>query len=144
MSETFRCWAEIDQNALRHNLGVVRERVGGAEILAVVKANAYGHGLIGVAKAVAKEVQLFGVANLEEALAIRTTGLAHRVIILGPALAEERAAISEHGFIPTISAVEEAEAGRSRQPAGTPVPAFPGAAGRQGRSGHAHWKSGPQ
>src|SRR4051812_5969078 len=76
MSETYRCWAEIDRNALRHNIGAVRERVRGAEILAVVKANAYGHGLIGVAEAVAGDVQLFGVANLEEALALRTAGLA--------------------------------------------------------------------
>src|SRR3954471_21814244 len=109
MSETYRCWAEIDRNALRHNIGAVRERVGGAEILAVVKANAYGHGLIGVAEAVAGDVQLFGVANLEEALALRTAGLAHPIIVLGPALAEERATIIEFGFIPTISAIEEAE-----------------------------------
>lgn len=107
---TYRCWAEIDRSALRHNLGVVRERIGGAEILAVVKANAYGHGLVGVAEAVANEVALFGVANLEEALALREAGLSHPVIILGPALPGERAAIVERGFIPTISTVEEAEA----------------------------------
>ena len=108
--QTYRCWAEIDRSALRHNLGVVRERIGGAEILAVVKANAYGHGLVGVAEAVADEVQLFGVANLEEALALREAGLSHPVIILGPALPGERATIVEHGFIPTISTVEEAKA----------------------------------
>jgi alanine racemase len=108
--QTYRCWAEIDRSALRHNLGVVRERVGSAEILAVVKANAYGHGLVGVAEAVANEVKLFGVANLEEALALREAGLSHPVIILGPALPGERAAIVERGFIPTISTLEEAEA----------------------------------
>lgn len=110
MTETHRCWAEIDRGALRHNLGVVRERIGAAEILAVVKANAYGHGLIGVAEAVANEVQLFGVANLEEALALRKAGLPHPVIILGPALPAERPTIVEHKFIPTISTVEEAKA----------------------------------
>jgi alanine racemase len=110
MSQTYRCWAEIDRSALRHNIGAVRERVRGAEILAVVKANAYGHGLTGTAEAVADEVQLFGVANLEEALALRTAGLAHPVIILGPALPGERATIVERGFIPTISAIDEAEA----------------------------------
>ncbi|MFL6589675.1 MAG: alanine racemase [Chthoniobacterales bacterium] len=110
MSETYRCWAEIDRSALRHNIGAVRERVRDAEILAVVKANAYGHGLTGVAEAVANEVQLFGVANLEEAVALRTAGLGHPVIILGPALPGERAAIVEGEFIPTISAIEEAEA----------------------------------
>ena len=110
-SETsHRCWAEIDRSALHHNAGVVRERIGTAEMLAVVKANAYGHGLVGAAETLANEVKLFGVANLEEAVALRDAGLAHPVVILGPALPGERAAIVEREFIPTISAVEEAEA----------------------------------
>ncbi|HEV2803642.1 MAG TPA: alanine racemase [Chthoniobacterales bacterium] len=110
MSETHRCWVEIDRSALLHNAGVVRERIGNAELLAVVKANAYGHGLVGVAKTLASNAQLFGVANLEEALALRDAGLAHPVIVLGPALASERAPIVERGFIPTVSSLEEAEA----------------------------------
>jgi alanine racemase len=110
MSETYRCWAEIDRSALRHNAGIVRERIGSAEMLAVVKANAYGHGLVGVAEALAKDAQLFGVANLEEALALRAAGLSHPVIILSPTLAEERAIMIERKFIPTISALDEAEA----------------------------------
>ncbi|HEX8077329.1 MAG TPA: alanine racemase [Chthoniobacterales bacterium] len=110
MTETHRCWAEIDRAALRHNAATVRERIGAAEMLAVVKADAYGHGLVGVAETLADEVQLFGVANLEEAVALRNAGLAHPVIILGPALPGERPAIVEAKFIPTISACEEAEA----------------------------------
>ena len=110
MSETYRCWAEIDRSALRHNVGVVRERVGSAEMLAVVKANAYGHGLVGVAEALASDAQLFGVANLEEALTLRAAGLPHPVITLSPALAAERPIIVEQKFIPTVSAFEEAEA----------------------------------
>src|SRR5437764_11970444 len=65
--ETHRCWAEIDQSALRHNAAVVREHIGSAELLAGVKADAYGHGLIGVAQALANDAQLFGVANLGDA-----------------------------------------------------------------------------
>jgi alanine racemase len=110
MTESYRCWAEIDRAALRHNASVVREKIGSAEMLAVVKANAYGHGLVGVAEALANDVQLFGVANLEEALALRQAGLSHPVIILGPALASERPIIVERQFIPTISAREEAAA----------------------------------
>ena len=110
MNETYRCWAEIDRAALRHNAGVVRERVGSAEMLAVVKANAYGHGLVGVAETLANDAKYFGVANLEEALALRTAGLKHPVIILGPALPSERETIVGREFIPTISAVDEAEA----------------------------------
>jgi alanine racemase len=108
MKETYRCWAEIDRSALRHNAAVVRERIGAAELLAVVKANAYGHGMVGVAQALADNVQLFGVANLEEAIELRRT-LPHPIIILGPALPDERSTIAEEGFIPTVSTLEEAQ-----------------------------------
>lgn len=107
---TYRCWAEIDQSALRHNAAVVLEKLGpDVDLLAVVKANAYGHGMVGVAKALAKEVQFFGVANLEEATILRRE-VAQPIIVLGPALPEERASIAEGGFIPSISTLEEAEA----------------------------------
>jgi alanine racemase len=108
-TNAYRCWAEINRNALRHNAKVVRDRIGSADLLAVVKADAYGHGLIGVAQAIANDAQLFGVANLEEALALRES-FPLPIIILGPAIPEERSTIAEHGFIPTISALEEAEA----------------------------------
>ena len=109
MKETYRCWAEIDRSALRHNAKVVRERIGSAKMLAVVKADGYGHGLIGVAEALAEEAQLFGVANLEEGSQLRAT-LQHPIVILGPALPEERLEITRRGFIPSISAFEEAQA----------------------------------
>jgi alanine racemase len=107
---TCRCWAEIDQSALRHNAAVVLEKLGpDVDLLAVVKANAYGHGIVGVAKALAKQAQFFGVANLEEATILRRE-VAHPIIVLGPALPEERAPLAEGGFIPSVSTLEEAEA----------------------------------
>ncbi|MGE5207780.1 MAG: alanine racemase [Alphaproteobacteria bacterium] len=109
MNQTYRCWAEIDRAALRQNAKMVRNRIGSAEMLAVVKANAYGHGLIGVAQALSDDAQLFGVANLQEALTVRDS-LPHPIVILGPATPEERPIIAEHGFIPTISSLEEAHA----------------------------------
>jgi alanine racemase len=107
-TSTDRCWAEIDRSALRHNAKVVRERIGSADLLAVVKANGYGHGMVGVAQALAENAQLFGVANLEEATELRAA-LLHPIIILGPALPKERATIAERGFIPSISTLEEAQ-----------------------------------
>ena len=109
MKETYRCWAEIDRSALRHNAKIVRERIGSAEMLAVVKANAYGHGMVGVAQTLANDAQLFGVANLEEAITLRKS-LPHPIIILGPAIPEERSTIVERGFIPSVSTFEEAQA----------------------------------
>lgn len=107
MKETYRCWAEIDRNAFRHNAKVVRERIGSAGMLAVVKADGYGHGMVGVAQALSDDAQLFGVANLEEAIKLRAT-LPHPIVILGPALPDERSTIAQRGFIPSISTFEEA------------------------------------
>lgn len=108
MNDTYRCWVEIDRSALRHNARVLRERIGSAEMLMVVKANAYGFGMIGVAQALADDAKLFGVANLEEAITLRAA-LPHPIIILGPAIPQERSTIVERGFIPTVSTLEEAE-----------------------------------
>jgi alanine racemase len=108
MKQTYRCWAEIDRAALRHNAKVVRDRIGSAEMLAVVKANAYGHGLLGVAQALADDAQLFGVANVEEARILRES-LPHPIMILGPATPEECPIIAQSGFIPTISSLDEAQ-----------------------------------
>jgi alanine racemase len=107
MTDFRRCWAEIDLPALRQNARTVRERVGAAEVMAVVKANAYGHGMAEVAQTLAREVQLFGVANLQEAIALRDV-VAHPIVILGPALVEERPEIALRRFIPTVSTFEEA------------------------------------
>jgi len=106
--QDYRCWAEIDGSALRHNARVVRDRIGPAELLAVVKADAYGHGMVGVAQALANDAQLFGVANLEEALTLRAA-LPQPIIILGPAIPAERSTIIERAFIPTVSTFDEAQ-----------------------------------
>src|SRR5205823_5886120 len=56
----------------------------------------------------ANEAQLFGVANLEEAIQLRAR-LPHSIIVLGPGLPEERSTIAERGFVPTVSTFEEAQ-----------------------------------
>ena len=108
MNEAYRCWVEIDRSALRDNAKVVRDRIGSAELLAVVKANAYGHGMVGVAQVLADDAHLFGVANLEEAMTLRAA-LPHPIIILGAAVPQERSTIAERGFIPSVSTLEEAQ-----------------------------------
>ena len=119
--EPMRCWAEIELAALLHNARVARDKTGGsAGLLAVVKANAYGHGLAGVVKALADEAESFGVANLEEAIAVREAAPDRPVMIFGPALPSERREIVDRGFIASVSCVEEAEAFASP---GSTVPA---------------------
>ncbi len=105
-----RCWAEIDHAALRHNLRALRAHVPQAAMLAVVKANAYGHGLAAVVRTLAEGVVFFGVANLAEAREVARVAPRTPVLLLGAALPEERAAVVREGFIPAISSVAEAAA----------------------------------
>jgi alanine racemase len=106
-----RCWAEIDFGALRHNVAAARAQLAaGAKIMAVVKANAYGHGLGAVARALVGHVEMYGVANVAEAEELRGHVPDAPVFILGPALPDERALIAAQRFVPSISTVEEARA----------------------------------
>jgi alanine racemase len=106
-----RCWAEIDLGALRHNVAAARGQLAaGVKVMAVVKANAYGHGLGPVAEALVGHVEMFGVANVTEAEELRGHVPEAPVFILGPALPDERARIAAARFVPAISAVEEARA----------------------------------
>ncbi len=106
-----RCWAEIDLGALQHNVAAVRAQVGpNVRVMAVVKANAYGHGVELAARALTGRVEMFGVANVTEAEELRRHVADTPVFILAPALPDEQARIVAARFIPTISTVEEARA----------------------------------
>ncbi|MFO7277524.1 MAG: alanine racemase [Pseudomonadota bacterium] len=75
--------AVIDKQALRHNLRIVRERSDGARVMAVVKANAYGHGLVPTALALDEAgTDAFAVARLEEGLALRASGISRPIVLL--------------------------------------------------------------
>lgn len=71
----------IDAGALRNNLGVVRRLAPRSRVVAAVKANAYGHGLIFAARALS-DADAFGLARIDEALELRAAGVAHRLILL--------------------------------------------------------------
>jgi alanine racemase len=73
--------ARIDSAALRANLQAIRARAPGCRVMAVVKANAYGHGLVPTALALA-DADAFAVARLEEAIALRDNGLRRRIVLL--------------------------------------------------------------
>jgi alanine racemase len=116
-----RCWVEIDTAVLRHNVASLRQFLSsGVKIAAVIKADAYGHGLETVAQALTDAADLFGVASLAEAKRIRAAGIQRPVMILGPALPEERAGIAQHRFIPTVSTADEA-AGYAEATKGAPL-----------------------
>ena len=73
--------ATIDTSALRHNLNIVRQRAPQSRVMAVIKANAYGHGLVGVAQAL-DNADLFAVARVDEGLALRKSGIRNDVLLL--------------------------------------------------------------
>jgi alanine racemase len=73
--------ATVDAAALQHNLRVVRRHAPHARVMAIIKANAYGHGLVGSARAL-READAFGVARIEEAVALREAGLGNPVVLL--------------------------------------------------------------
>lgn len=73
--------AVVDTGALRHNLKIIRSRAGGARVLAVVKANAYGHGLVQTALAL-EQADAFAVARLEEGLMLREHGVTRPIVLL--------------------------------------------------------------
>lgn len=77
-------FAEIDLHAIAHNIRAIRARVSPAEVMAVVKANGYGHGAVQVARAaLAAGATWLGVALLEEALALRHAGIATPILVFG-------------------------------------------------------------
>ena len=90
--------ALIDTAALRHNLGTIRAYAPGAKVMAVVKANAYGHGLVATALALA-DADAFAVARLEEGLALRAAGVRAPIVLLeGVFSAEQLAEAAHHRF----------------------------------------------
>lgn len=104
-----RAWAEIDLAAMAANLQVASEAAG-CELMVVVKAGAYGHGLEEIARTLAAhDIAFFGVANVGEARRIRAAGVETPIYLLGPTWEAERGEIVARGWTPCISSLPEAE-----------------------------------
>jgi alanine racemase len=86
--------AIVDTAALRHNLARVRELAPGTRIMAVVKANAYGHGLETIARALG-DADGLAVARLDEGLALRTAGCRGRILLLAGVMEAAELAVAE-------------------------------------------------
>ena len=84
MSDYLRCYAEVSLSAIGHNIDEVRQRLApGVKLLAVIKADAYGHGAVRVGKYLEDRVDCFAVATLEEAVELRENGIRLPILILG-------------------------------------------------------------
>ncbi|MBI4563561.1 MAG: alanine racemase [Planctomycetes bacterium] len=93
-----RVWAEIDLTALRRNIAVVRSEVGRrTRIMAVVKADAYGHGAVQISNhALAAGCDALGVGDSAEALELRDSGITRPILILGAIIEEEIPQVVEY------------------------------------------------
>lgn len=125
----FRCWAEIDSGALRHNLSEIKKHIpDDSSLLTVVKADAYGHGAARVARICLQEgARYLAVAFLEEALELREEEIDAPILILS-ACPPERAAemILSRLTVPVSTAEEAKELSRAVEEAWIHTPALAG------------------
>jgi len=108
--------AEIDLRALRFNLDQLRGLTGGkAEVLAVVKANAYGHGATEIARELESAgARIFGVATTEEGIELRQSGIRAPILVFGGTYPEEVGRILANRLTPVIYDLEIARAFQAR------------------------------
>ena len=107
----FPTWAEVDLDRFRRNLEAIRAATGGTRrILLVVKADAYGHGAVEIARhAVANGVTMLGVATLHEGIELRGAGISAPIVVLSPVLLSEVDEIIEHRLTPCVATLPFAE-----------------------------------
>lgn len=101
----------VDLDQLAQNLAAVRSHTGDAGVLAVVKANAYGHGLVPVARLFqAQGVSMLGVAYLEEGILLRRSGITCPILVMGGIIGDQIASFIEHDLTITASSVDKLHA----------------------------------
>ena len=105
-------WAHINLGALRHNARVLAKNAAPARLICVIKANAYGHGALPVARALSELdfVEMLAVASVDEGAELRAGGIEKPILLLSSLLPEEVGSAAQHGLTPTIWTSELANA----------------------------------
>ncbi len=103
--------ADVNLEALRHNLRVIRRHAGDARVWAVLKADAYGHGAPAVARTLERaRVDGFCVALLEEAVELREAGIAAPILVMGGHYGNAHEEVVERGLLPVVHDLGQVEA----------------------------------
>jgi alanine racemase len=103
--------ARFDAAALRHNHAIARRYAGPAKVWSVVKANAYGHGLVRVARALHDVADGFALIELDGAVSLRRAGIRQPILMLeGFYASDELPVFAEHGLIPVLHSLAQAKA----------------------------------
>ena len=104
-------WAEVDLGRIAANYRAIRRAVTPAKVMAVVKADAYGHGLLAVARHLqASGADCFGVALVEEGIALRQAGIARPILVLGAIHPPQIPLFLAHDLTLTASSLDKLEA----------------------------------
>ncbi len=101
---TYRCWVEVSRRQLAENFHAIRTAVGpGVEVMPVVKADAYRHGAVEVARVLAHEgARWLAVSNVEEGVTLRQGGVTAQILVMGDFLPFERPALIDFDLTPAI------------------------------------------
>jgi len=112
VKSTWNAWVEVDTAAMRRNAAAVCRLVGaGVQVMAVVKADGYGHGALAAARAALEGgASWLGVASVEEGAQLRAQGIAAPVLVLGCGLPDQAAQVVEQGLTQTLATGEMARA----------------------------------
>lgn len=109
----YRVQAKVNLDAIRHNLLEVRKKLSGdTKLMAIIKADAYGHGAVPLAKSIGEsgKIDYYGVAIIEEAVELREAGIATPVLILGYTPKEQYDLVVSYDVAQTVFQYEMAEA----------------------------------
>lgn len=105
-----RTWAGIDSGAVRHNVGVLKSRAGDARLMAVVKADAYGHGSVPVSRAALEAgADALAVVTVEEGADLRRAGVEAPILVFTDLLSDKLLLAREHRLQVTAHSVESAK-----------------------------------
>lgn len=117
-------WAEIDLDALDHNVSALKRQAGPAALAAVVKANAYGHGALGVAQtALDASADRLAVICVDEGEQLRQGGVTAPILVMGHTPPSEAARVVELALTPTVNSLEMGQAlAREAEAAGARLP----------------------
>jgi alanine racemase len=118
-SHFFPTSVSIDLGALAQNLAEVRRLAPHSDVLAVVKANAYGHGAVEVTRALQRlGVHRFGVATLDEGIALRQAGIHDALLVMGATVPEQFADLVAHQLTPVLFRADMAHTFAGQVPPG--------------------------
>lgn len=108
--DSLRTWAEVDLTAIEHNFLAARNHLPEhMKLLVTVKANAYGHGAITVAKALEGKADYFALAAMDEAVQLRQAGICAPMLILGPVMPADYPRAAKYDIALTVSSLAAAK-----------------------------------